>query len=60
MGTTPLAPIAVATRIPMKAPAVGASAVAAVSVVNATSDPMITGRRPTRSDSGPYTSVITP
>ena len=60
MGTTPLAPTAVAMRIPTNTPTVGANAVAAVSTVNATNDPRITGRRPTRSDSGPHTSVITP
>jgi len=44
----------------MKVPALPVNAVAAVSTVNAARDPVITGRRPSRSDSGPQTRVIAP
>ena len=60
IGTTPLAPMPVATRHHTNAVPLDASVVAAVSTTNRVSDPRITGRRPTRSDSGPHTNVITP
>lgn len=60
IGTTPLAPTAVTTRAATNAPAPPTAAVAAASTTNAMSDPRMTRARPTRSDSGPHTSVIAP
>ena len=43
-----------------EAPALSTRAGTAVRMVNAAKDSRMTGRRPTQSDNGPHTSVITP
>jgi hypothetical protein len=60
MGTTPLAPMAVMARAAVKAPTESIAAVAAVSTTKAVIDPRMITRRPSRSESGPHTSVIIP
>jgi hypothetical protein len=47
-------------RIARKALAVGASVVKAARTTKAISEPMMTRRRPNRSEIGPHTNVSTP
>ncbi len=60
MGTAPLAPSAVARRMAMNIGALVLSALKAVRATKAESEATMTDLRPTRSESGPHRSVITP
>ena len=60
MGTAPLAPSAVARRMAMNIGALVLSALKAVRATKAESEATLTALRPTRSESGPHRSVITP
>jgi len=52
----PQAPTDCSTRAPISTPAFGATAVTTPARVNSASPPSSTGRRPNRSDSGPYSN----